>query len=125
MTALEIVNKFYELNCEIPAGKGSIADLRALFADDLVFTGPMMRVEGGDQYAGLLQQFLPLHESLTLVRQFAEGDEVCSIVDLRVKSPAGNTMKMDLAEWIVVTNGKIASHTIFYDPREFAAAFPM
>lgn len=125
MTALEIVNRFYQLNCEIPKGQAQLSDLRALLSDDFVFSGPMMRLEGGDQYAGLLQQFLPMHESLTVVRQFADGDEVCSIVDLRVKSPSGGTMKMDVAEWIVVKHGKMASHTIFYDPREFAAAFPM
>lgn len=125
MDALQVVNQFYALNDAVSSGKKGIQDIRALLTDDCVFAGPMMRVEGGDPYAGLLEQFLRFHESLEIVRQWANGNEVCSITVLTLKTPAGSSLRMDIAEWIVVEGGKIKNHTIYYDPRGFAEAFPM
>lgn len=125
MTVTEIVNTFYRLNNAVPTGHASMEDLHALLADDFVFTGPLMQVTGAAQFVGLLRQFMPFHESVTVVKQFPGQEEVCSITKLQLKTPAGGSLTVDVAEVIQVKDGKIASLTLYYDPRSFAAAFPM
>jgi ketosteroid isomerase-like protein len=125
MSITEIVNTFYRLNNAVPVGKASLDDLQALLADDFVFTGPLMQVKGAAQFVGLLRQFMPFHESVTVMKQFSGQEEVCSITELQLKTPAGGALTVDVAKVIQVKDGKIASLTLYYDPRGFAAAFPM
>ena len=125
MTPIEIVNRFYRLNNEIPEGKASIEDFKPLLADDFIFTGPLMKIEGAENYIGLLRQFLGFHKSLDIVKQIAKENEVCTITQLKLNTPSGEEIQMDIAEWILVESGKLKTHTIFYDPRAFNEAFPM
>lgn len=125
MTSLELVNKYYSLNIDIRKGEAQMQDLRNLLADDLIFIGPLMRIEGADNYIGLLTNFIQFHEDLKVVKQFQAGDETCTITNLKLKSPQGKIISMDIAEYMLVNNGKIVNHTLYYDPREFQSAFPM
>ena len=120
-TALEIVNKYYDAT----DNKKDAAAAGALMADNFVFVGPLMRVEGKTANIELLKKFLPMHVETRLQRQFADGDDVCSIYDLVVSNPAGGTITMPMADRMRVTNGKLSEQTIYYDPREFAKAFGM
>ncbi|MEA2639844.1 MAG: hypothetical protein QOF51_1238, partial [Chloroflexota bacterium] len=73
----------------------------------------------------LLGQFLPAHVETRMQKQFVDGDEVCSIYDLVVASPSGETITIPMADWIRVENGLLANQTIYYDPRDFAKVFGM
>jgi hypothetical protein len=125
MTSLEIVNKYYSLNTDVRTGKAQLQDLRNLLADSMVFIGPLMKIEGADNYIGLLTNFIPFHEDLKILKQFQSENEICTITNLKLKSPKGNIISMDIAEYMLVENEKIVNHTLYYDPREFQAAFPM
>jgi hypothetical protein len=125
MTPIEIVKKFYQLNKDVRPDYIPLNEMRMLLADDFIFTGPLMKIEGADNYIGLLSQLLPYHESLNIVRQFADKNEVCTITQIKLNPPNGQSLKLDIAEWIIVANGKLQSHTIYYDPRGFMEAFPM
>ena len=125
MTATEVVNKFYELNNEVASNNATAESFRPLLSDDFVFKGPAMQLQGADNYVNLLKQFLMFHKSLEIIKQFSSGNEVCTITKLTLNSPAGKTIVMDIAEWCIIDSGKIKTHTIFYDPREFMEAFPM
>ena len=125
MTTTEVVNKFYQLNIDIRLGKAEMKDLRAILTDDFVFTGPLMKIEGADNYIGLLTQFIPFHEALKIIEQFFDNNKACNITELKVKSPSGKIITMDIAEYLVAENGKLKTHTLYYDPRAFAEAFPM
>lgn len=125
MTSLEIVNKFYQLNNEIPSGRASVEDFKPLLADDFLFAGPLMEIEGADNYINLLRQFLGFHKSLEIVKQIANGNEICTITELKLNTPSGNELKMEIAEWIEVEDNKLKSHKIYYDPRAFNEAFQM
>lgn len=120
--ALAIVNRYLKLTSFAGADLPQAAEL---LADDVAFTGPLMRTTGKDAYVGLLQQFLPAHVSTRVLRQFADGDEVCSIDELTVRTPSGGIVTLAMAEWFKLRGGRIAEHTLYYDPREFAAAFGM
>lgn len=125
MESKEIVNQFYQLNNDAAAKRASADSFRPLFAENLIFKGPAIMIEGADKYVELLRQFLNFHESLEVVKQFVDGDDVCSMTKLKLRSPSGKSVELEIAEWCVVRSGKIASHTIYYDPREFMSAFPM
>ena len=83
-----------------------------------------MKIEGRANYLELLRKFLGVHVDLKVKRQFVDKDDVCSINDLTVKSPAG-VLTMPMAEWFRLKDSVIHAHNIFYDPREFARAFGM
>ena len=125
-TPLEIVNRFLDLTS--PKGRdieSLLPQISSILSKDFVFTGPLMKVEGRESYLDLLRNFLGVHVNLIVKRQFADADEVCSINDLTVMSPAGALVRMPMAEWFRVDDGVIRAHEIFYDPREFAKAFGM
>ena len=119
--ALEIVNKYYDAT----DNKKDAAAAGALMAEDFVFVGPLMRVEGKTANLELLKKFLPMHVETRMRKQFADGDDVCSVYDLVVNNPAGGTITMPMADRMRVKNGKLSEQTIYYDPREFAKAFGM
>lgn len=120
--ALSIVNRYLALTSSAGA---DLPQAVSLLAPDVVFAGPLMRVEGRQAYGSLLEQFLPAHVATRVLRQFADGDEVCSINELTLRTPSGGTLALPMAEWFKLRGGLIAEHTIYYDPREFAAAFGM
>lgn len=119
---LAVVNLYLDLTSSSGADLPRAAEL---LADDVVFTGPLMSCTGKDAYVALLEQFLPAHVSTRILRQFADGDEVCSIDELTVRTPSGGTVTMSMAEWFKLRDGRITEHTLYYDPRAFAAAFGM
>ncbi len=125
MTSIELVNKYYSLNIDIRTGKAQMQDLRNLLDDDMVFIGPLMKINGANNYTDLLTNFIPFHEDLKILKQFQSENEICTITNLKLKSPKGDIISMDIAEYIMVKNDKIVNHTLYYDPRDFQSAFPM
>lgn len=120
LDALGTVNQFLRLTSSSGA---DLAQAGELLSDDVAFTGPLMRLTGRAAYLELLGQFVPAHVSTRVLRQFADADEVCSINHLTVRAPGGDHVVLELAEWFKLRDGRIAEHTLFYDPRAFAAAF--
>ena len=81
----------------MPEGKASSSELEALLAPEFVFTGPLMKVEGSAAFMTMLGQFLPFHESVTVKQQIASGCTVCSITQLKLKTPAGSSLTVDVS----------------------------
>ena len=120
--AVDIVNLYYDLSNKKLAG---LREMKEMFAEDIEFVGPLNRISGAKQFLALLEQFLPAHEGYRLHKQFEDGDHVCSIYDLLMKSPSGKTVSITMADWIRVSNGKIAEQKLYYDPRDMMKAFGM
>ena len=116
---LDTVNDFLDLT----NNRKEIERAVTLLAPDVTFEGPLMRVSGVDQYAALLEMFLPAHLDTRILRQFEDGDDACSVCELAVRSPAGETITLAMSEWFRLRDGKIAEHRVYYDPRDFARAF--
>ena len=116
---LTIVNRFLEAT-------NLHKDLQAtarLITADVKFSGPVIQTSGAGAYLSLLEQFLPTHVETRMIRQFEDGDEVCSIYDLVQRTPQGGTITLNVADWVRVSQGRIAEQRIYYDPREFTRAF--
>ena len=114
----EIVNQFYDV-CNNRLGEG----LDALVAENIAFEGPLMRLSGAEQYLSTVGPFLKFHKSMKMIRQFQDGEHVCSIYDMTLGTPTGGELTLTFADWIRVTGSKVAEQKLFYDPREFAKAF--
>ncbi len=123
---LEIVNRFYELTD--PKGRDVselLGPIGEALTDDFKFIGPLMRTEGRAQYVALLGQFLTAHVAYQFHKQFEADNEVCSIYDMTVRTPAGGTLTITMVDWLKLQGGRIAEQRLYYDPRGFAAAFGM
>ncbi len=120
-TSLEIVEQFMQLTNE----KHDIEGAVALMADDISFVGPAATCSNKQEYRELLKQFIPAHAGWKKHQAFEKGDEVVYIEDIYVNAPNGQRLTLELAEWFRVSNGKIQTHKVFYDPSEFKSAFGM
>jgi len=117
---LATVNAFLELT----SGAGAdIAAAMDLLTDDVQFIGPLMQTSGKDEYASLLRQLSPTHAAARVLQQFVQDENVCSIDEFVLRTPSGGPLTLVMAEWFRLQGGKIAEHRVFYDPRDFAAAF--
>ena len=119
-TASQIVNHFYDV-CNNNQGQG----LEGLVADKITFEGPVMRLSGADQYVAAVGRLCKFHKGMRMLKQFQDGEHVCSIYEMTLGTPAGGTLTLEFADWIRVTNGRVAEQKLYYDPREFAKAFGM
>ena len=117
-TPREIVNHFYDV-CNNKQGQG----LEGLVADNITFEGPLMRLSGASQYLSTVGPFLKFHKGVRMLKQFEDGEHVCSSYEMTLGTPAGGVMTSAFADWIRVVNGKVAEQKLYYDPREFAKAF--
>lgn len=121
---LEIANELFALT--EPNGRkisdllGPIADL---LAADFKFHGPLLSADSKDQYVAMLGQFLAVHEGYRFRKQFVDGDDVCSIYDMTVRTPTGEPLTLALVDWLTIREARISKQQLFYDPRKFAAAF--
>lgn len=125
-SAVAVVNRFYEITNDKrrPAGQVT-ADLRRLVADDITFIGPLMHIRGAAEYLALNEKLLPAHVETRMLRQFSDGNQVCSIYELVMSTPAGGRLTIPMADWIQVSGGRVVEQRIYYDPRQFATAFGM
>jgi ketosteroid isomerase-like protein len=116
----DVVDRFYEATNARRA-----QDLPALVADDVTFVGPLMQATGAQEYVAMNEHLLGFHADTRMLRQFESGEDVCSIYELDMSTPAGGSISVTIADWIRVADGKIASQRIYFDPRAFADAFGM
>jgi len=118
--AIEIANRFYEL-CNTSQGEG----FAQLVHKQIEFHGPVMRLSGAEQYIAAVGPLLKFHKGMRMLKQFEDGDEVCSIYEMTLGTPAGGTLTLEFADWIRVADGQIVGQKLYYDPREFMKAFGM
>ena len=119
--ALAIVNRFLKLTNH----EKNLKEVATLLADNIAFVGPLLRTTGVKAYLSLLEQFLPCHLETHVLKQFENGNDVCSINELVLKTPQNTNITLVMAEWFRFERGKIAEHRVYYDPRDFATAFGM
>jgi ketosteroid isomerase-like protein/uncharacterized protein YndB with AHSA1/START domain len=117
---LHVVNRFYEAT-----SRRRSEELADLVTEDVTFEGPLMQARGAREYLAMNKQLLGFHRETTMLRQFENGDAVCSIYVLTMATPAGGELALTVADWIEVADGKVAAQRIYFDPREFAQAFGM
>jgi ketosteroid isomerase-like protein len=92
---------------------------RELLHDDVSFQGPIDAFSDADSYIASLQQVSGIITGVDKRKVFTDGDDVCVIYDLKTAPvPSSRT-----CEWYQVRDGKIASVSVVFDARPFAALF--
>lgn len=94
----------------------------SLLADDFKFIGPVDQTNGIEAFMKLNQSFFPMVTGMRMLKQFENGEDVCSIYEIDYKPPNGNVLTLKIADWVVVKNGKVVEERLYYDAREYAAA---
>jgi len=108
--ALDTVNRFMQ------------SQDTSLLAEDFKFIGPVDQTTGIGPFVKLNQSFFPMVTGMRLLKQFENGDDVCSIYEVDFKPLTGDVLTLKVADWVVVKDGKMAEERLYYDAREYAAA---
>lgn len=92
---------------------------RSLLHDDLSFAGPIDSFSDADTYLASLRQLSDIVTGTEPRRTFVDGDDACVIYDLH--TTAVPTARV--CEWFRIRDGRIASISVVFDARPFAAMF--
>jgi len=117
--SLELVNRFYDLT----NNKNTTDGVEDLLDENMTFSGPLLQVTGAKKYVEMVGQFIKFHKKWAMFKQFDNGSDVCSIYEVELGKPGGGSFSVMIADWISISNDKIVSQKIYYDPREFVKAF--
>lgn len=108
--ALETTNRYYD----VVQNKG--AGLADVLADDVTFNGPLVQWTGKAEFLEGFAQMAEGMAGIRMLKQFENGDEVCSIFEMDMNTPKG-PITASMAEWVKVSNGRIAAAKLHFDPR--------
>ena len=117
MNAIDIVNKYYSILSE-KQGEG----LEAIAADDIVFDDPMTKARGVAEFVHYTKMWAQNKIIFHMLKQFADGNDICSLYTMEIPNPGG-MLRIDVADFIQVREGKIAKEKVYFDPQELEKAF--
>ena len=96
---------------------------QTLLADDVSFTGPVMQIQGKQDYIQTTLDFFKMVSDFKLHRYVAGDSLVATEESFTVTAPSGHALTLDVAEIYEVKDGKIQSVVIYYDAEAFRQAF--
>lgn len=102
---------------------GDIVGAAELLTEDFSFRGPMLQSEGKADFLAGAAQLGPIVRGYELQRQWEDGDEVCSVYDFKIETPAG-AGAIPMAEWNTFRDGKLASARLIFDTATMASLMP-
>ncbi|HEY2180487.1 MAG TPA: nuclear transport factor 2 family protein [Solirubrobacteraceae bacterium] len=94
-----------------------------LLTDDFSFHGPILQSEGKEAFLEGAQGLGPVVRGNEMLRQWEDGEEVCSVYEFKVKTPVGEG-SIPMTEWSRIRDGKIASSRLIFDTAQLAALMP-
>jgi ketosteroid isomerase-like protein len=98
------------------------ADWDALLADNMVFTSftiPNKQVSGKDAYLRATKGFYSMIRRAEVRQLIIDGGAACALTRYDLQPPNGPVFQSDVAEVFSVSNGKIDSLGIYFDPTPF------
>lgn len=115
MTAQETVALYYEA---WQHKHGDFDDVP--LADDFKFTGPVASFDTAAGYRAMAREAGKAVTSFNVRRQFVDGNQVCSIVDVEMAIPGVEPMTS--AELLEVEDGVIVRGELIYDAESLRRA---
>jgi hypothetical protein len=93
------------------------ADLRALYADDVVFQDPMQRTEGIDAFVHAMDSLLKMSRRLSFHVMSAAGtdEEMFLVWTMKMTPRRGPTVTIDGMSHLRSREGKISYHRDYWD----------
>jgi hypothetical protein len=102
---------------------GDVDGAAELLADDFTFVGPLLQASDKAEFLAGSSGLGSIVRGCDIHRQWVDGDEVCSIYDFKVETPAG-AGSIPMAEWTVIRDGKLVSSRLLFDTATMAALMP-
>lgn len=102
---------------------GDFETVRRLVTDDFSFAGPIVQAHGREEFLAASAQLVPLMRGYRMLMQWDEGDDVCSVYEFSLQTPAA-TGSVVMAEWNTVRDGQLASSRLIFDTAAFLALMP-
>jgi len=96
---------------------------KKLLAEDVTFTGPAAKATGKDEYIKITEDFFGMVRGAEMKRYVANENLVATEVEIKVATPNGNVIVLDMAEFYEIENDKIKSVKVHYDAQEFRKEF--
>lgn len=101
---------------------GDVQGARSLVTDDFSFRGPMgFRTDGRDAFFAAARAKYEHVRDLRILRQWEDGDDVCSVYELDVATPRAKASLL-MTEWNSIRDGRVASALLVFDTSTMAAA---
>jgi len=99
------------------------SDWESLLAEDMVFTRftiPNKQVKGKNAYLQATKGFYSMIRRTEVRQLIVDGDAACALTRYDLQQPNGGPVfQSDVAEVFSVSNGKIDSFGIYFDPTPF------
>jgi predicted SnoaL-like aldol condensation-catalyzing enzyme len=102
---------------------GEFEAARAVVAEDFSFQGPFITTTSREEYFAGAAGLRAIVRGHRMLRQWEDGDEVCSVYELQLKTPAAAGAVL-MAEWHTVRAGQLASSRLVFDTAAFRAIVP-
>jgi hypothetical protein len=114
MSPRDVVAKYYDAWI---SKQGDMSDVP--LAADFRFRGPVADFGDAESYRVMARQAGALVTSFRVRQQFADGNQVCSIIEWEMALPVA---PMTSAEILEVEDGQIVRGELIYDAQELRAA---
>lgn len=96
--------------------------VRGFLADQgFTYRSPISRFDQATAFVNDISRIGPILEGIEHRRTFADGNEVCCIVDFKTRMDS--LQVTPVVHWSRVENGKIVAIETFFDAREYARLF--
>ena len=102
---------------------GDFPTARELVAANFHFKGPFVEASNKEAYFSSAALLAPVVKGHKLLQQWQEGNEVCSIFDVKLETPAGNGT-ITMSEWHTIENDQLHSGRVILDTAAFRALIP-
>ena len=102
---------------------GDVEAAGEFLVQDFTFEGPVLRANDRAEFLAGASRLGPIVRGCAIHHQWVDGDQVCSIYDFKIETPAG-AGSIPMAEWSVVRDGKLVSSRLLFDTAAMAALMP-
>jgi hypothetical protein len=103
---------------------GDYATASGYVARDFSFAGPIAQYETKAAFFAGAAGLLPVLRGHQLLRQWEDGNEVCSVFQLNLESQMGAGSILT-SEWNTVHDGQVTSSRLVFDSAAFRALLPL
>src|SRR5215510_4085233 len=94
---------------------------QAFVAEDIAFNGTGVKpTRGKEAYIAGTNQFLRAVTSSQIKEMIVEDEKACTLMHYELMSPKGKRASSDVAEIMVVRDGKIIAASIYFDTAAFS-----
>lgn len=93
---------------------GRWGEVEQLLTDDFTLVGPDSTIEGRDALLAAGENLLPMMRGHRMLRQWEDGEDVCSFYEFRMESPAA-AITAPMTEWNTIRDGRIVRGRLLFD----------